>query len=135
MIFSNEQKEILDGLMLGDGNLSIGGKCINARLRINRSFEDYEYSNWILEVFKIFCTKKSLGIKTVFDGRYNKNYKSIYFYTKRNYLFTEYFNRWYKNGNKILPKNLKLTSLVIAIWFADDGTIYENGKKLCIYKI
>lgn len=53
---SNTQKEILDGLMLGDGNLS-RTTFGNARLRINRAYKDIEYSKWIFNKFKIFCTK------------------------------------------------------------------------------
>ncbi len=36
--------------------------------------------------------------------------------------------RWYKNGKKIVPRDLVLTDLVLAVWFMDDGFRYRNGR-------
>jgi len=68
------QQEVLTGLMLGDGHLSIGGKAKNPRLRINRTDRDMEYAEWIAEVFSPYITAKSLRRTTQFDPRYEKTY-------------------------------------------------------------
>jgi len=38
-------------------------------------------------------------------------------------VFTEYRRKWYPEGKKIIPRDLKLTPLILARWIADDGCI------------
>ena len=59
---SQEQKDILAGSMLGDGNLSLNitNRCKNARLTIRRSVRDKEYLLWEAEKFKEFLSEKSI---------------------------------------------------------------------------
>src|SRR3990167_5435937 len=37
-------------------------------------------------------------------------------------VFTPFYNQFYKNGKKIIPNDLKLNSLSLAVWFMDDGS-------------
>lgn len=55
-MLTQRQREIIDGLMLGDGNLSIGKEARNPRLRINRSYKDFEYAKWINHEFADYCS-------------------------------------------------------------------------------
>jgi hypothetical protein len=129
-MLTQRQREIIDGLMLGDGNLSIGKKAKNPRLRINRSYKDFEYAKWINHEFADYCSDNSLKISNVYDDRYKKNYKRIAFTSLRSKDFLESYERWYINGIKCIPKDLDLSPLTMAIWFADDGYIgqrFKNG--------
>jgi hypothetical protein len=122
MALTKIQTEVLEGLMLGDGNLSIGGRSINPRLRINRAGVDDTYSEWIAEIFRPYTTAKSLKRSTVFDRRTNRTYDRTSFNTRRRPDFLPGYERWYGEGRKHLPKKLKLTPQTVAVWFADDGS-------------
>lgn len=122
---SKEQEEILIGSMLGDGNLGINKKGINARFTIKRKIEDKEYLLWEYEKFSTFCgspTKEHYPL----DKRTNKIYPAISFCTRASPIFTNYYKIWYPNKIKIVPKNLELTPLTLLIWFLDDGSINRS---------
>jgi hypothetical protein len=57
----------------------------------------------------------------VFDNRTAKTYHNTKMQTHRTELFEEQYQRWYPNGKKIVPQDVALTPLSLAIWFADDG--------------
>ena len=124
MSLSEKQYEVLQGLMLGDGNLQFRGA--NSSLRINRSIKDIEYAKWIKNIFSEYCTEKSLSTRVVKIN--NKEYKQVTFYTKVNEDFNKEYRRWYPNGTKNIPRDISLSSTSTAVWFADDGSINERFK-------
>ena len=128
MTLSTRQSEILTGLMLGDGHLSVGGRAINPRLRINRAATDIDYAKWIKDAFANYCTTNSLTLRDMYDKRHDKTYHRVSFSTRRSIDFLAHYNLWY-NTTKQLPTNLTLTPLTIAIWFADDGGFYQKRKQ------
>jgi hypothetical protein len=119
--FTSEQKSIFVGSMLGDGNLD----CYkdNARYRVSRKLTDKEYLIWNANKFSNFIPK--LGEREQFDERTKNTYHSIYFQTRFVAIFGKEYKKWY-NGKKIIPKDLTLDFLSIAIWFCDDGNLFEN---------
>lgn len=119
------QQQVLTGLMLGDGHLSIGGKSINARLRINRAARDLTYAKWIAEVFSPYVTERALTESNVYDARHNRYYARVAFTTRRHEDFTTWHKAWYR-PKKHIPKSFQLTPLTIAVWFADDGSLYQK---------
>jgi len=135
-MLSDIQKEILNGTMLGDA--SIGGPTHTtkkARMKIERCCADKAYLEAVYEYFKDLCNS-GINCKDRFDKRYQKTYCSTKFRTRCNQdLYIEYL-RWYPgNGSKIVPRDLVLTPLSLAIWFADDGHICaKDGKKSCRMK-
>lgn len=125
------QEEVLSGLMLGDGHLSIGGTAKNPRLRINRTDRDIEYAKWISEVFSLYTTDKSLGQTAYFDYRYEKTYGRVTFRTRRHPDFMEAYKAWYGTGVRCVPQTLKLSPVTVAVWLADDGSVYQKMKAGC----
>lgn len=124
------QQEILIGHLLGDGGLCIGTRCINARFRIQRKLEDKDYLLWSADHFKDFTSDNGVREKARFDTRTQKTYFSITLQTNVHTIFTEYYNKWYPEGKKVVPKDLILTPRIIAVWFADDGCVqhvYNKG--------
>jgi hypothetical protein len=119
------QQQVLTGLMLGDGHLSIGGKSINARLRINRAARDISYAKWIAEVFSPYVTEHSLSEKDIYDDRHKRYYSRVAFVTRRHEDFTSWHKAWYR-PKKHVPKAFQLTPLIVAVWFADDGSLYKK---------
>lgn len=126
MPLTETQAEILEGLMLGDGHLSIGGRAKNPRLRINRSTASQTYAEWIASAFEEFTTPKSLRTRNIFDKRYGKTYGRISFCTRRVRAFIPAFSRWYTHREKHVPRDIELTPITIAVWLADDGSVYRR---------
>lgn len=125
MALTETQEQVLVGLMLGDGNLSTGGRSINARLRINRAGRDTAYARWIADVFSTYVTKRALSRRKIYDARYGRYYARVAFCTRRHEDFTVWHEAWYRPKKRV-PKDLLLTPLTVAIWFADDGSIHQR---------
>lgn len=120
------QEQVLTGLMLGDGHLSIGGRSINPRLRVNRAGKDAPYARWTAEVFRGYCTPKSFRLWEQHDRKKDAVYQRASLNTRRHPDFMPAFQRWYGGAPKALPDHLTLTPLVLAVWFADDGCIWKR---------
>jgi hypothetical protein len=120
-VLTNIQHQVFIGSMLGDGSLEKSGR--NPRLKIDRQLLDKAYLEWEYDAFKGLCKS---GVKEIkrYDKRYNKTYEQVSFRTRAIPAFKEPYQEWYpNNGKKIVPFDLKLTPLILAIWFADDGSV------------
>lgn len=118
---TNQQSEILTGLMLGDGCLELHKNGKNASLRITRQKTDEKYIYYHGNLFANFNVK--INSYDYFDKRTNKTYSRITLTTKVNPTFTEWHKKWYPFNKKIVPNELILTPLVLSTWFADDGCV------------
>jgi len=127
--------EVLDGLMLGDGNLRLDH--INARFRIGKSGEEYmDYLRHISEILQEAGVNVSPGYPKVsqkLDARGNR-YAYCFLTTLSSPPLTYHFWRWYmpntytRKFNKVIPWDLKLSPISIAYWFMDDGsTSWSKG--------
>ncbi len=115
------QKEIIIGSILGDGYLrKIPGRK-EAFLEINHSIKAKEYVDWK------FATLKDI-VKSPPKRRKSGKWKMAYrFFTKQHPELSELLEEFYKNGRKVIPKSLKLTPLILAVWFMDDGSKTKKG--------
>jgi hypothetical protein len=121
---SEKQHEILVGSLLGDGCLYLGPKSINPCLCITRSKRDKQYLTWEANFFKEYLTPKSLTNKSTFDKRTQKTYYSSRLRTSCHPVFLPYYQAWYPQNQKRVPKDLTLSPLILAIWLADDGSFH-----------
>jgi len=125
---TEEQKQIIVGSLLGDGTMRIK---TNALLEINHSKKQKELVDWIYTYFKEF-----VGTPPKF--RKGNGSRVAYRFTTRSLpIFTIFYKRFFKNGRKIIPENLKLSPLTLAVWFMDDGTksrssIYLNTQQFSL---
>ena len=121
---TQEQKEYLFGILMGDGNLQLFGKNkLSALGRTNHSIKQLVYCMY----------KRSLlgdlayDVKTKITKANGKEYEQCYFCMKPNTLLVELYNQFYKEGKKDVPEDLTLlTPKAMAWWFMDDGT--TSGK-------
>jgi hypothetical protein len=126
---NEEQNSMLIGLMLGDGSLIKSKPNHNARLKVDRQLQDKDYLQWNYKVFEEFSSSGLSRIDT-FDKRYDKNYSVYHFATCTNKLFTKLSDLWYPNNKrKIVPININIDPLALAVWFLDDGSIYKSGQR------
>ncbi len=119
---TEEQKSILIGCLLGDGTMR---KKKNALLEINHCFEQRVLVDWLFKKF-IELTKSNPKWR-----KGNGRREAYRFVTRSLPVFTPFYDRFFYKGKKIIPANLQLNPLTLAIWFMDDGcksgsSIYLN---------
>lgn len=117
------QNDLLIGSLLGDAWLGRNATSKHVHLKIERSFEDIEYLKYEFDILKPLCKS---GVK---DYSRKDGGRSCYFISRSYEVLDVYHQVWYKDKIKIVPSNIKLTPLVIAIWLADDGNMCVHHKK------
>lgn len=109
--------DIIDGMILADGHLDPS----NVSARLTYGCKHIETLNDI---------KRNLGWHFSKPWRSEKSrcyhFKSSFY----NNLLPQR-NRWYKNGVKIVPKDIKLTPVLCYWWFVGDGYMVDYGVSLC----
>ncbi len=115
------QESVIIGTILGDGSLRRAPKRVNALLEINHSFASKNYVDWK------YTHLKNL-VRTP-PKRYKGNEGRIaYRFTTRSLPeITQFYEKFYQAGKKIIPEDIGLTPLVMAIWFMDDGSKTYNA--------
>ena len=115
------QYSILIGSLLGDGSLRKATGKLNALFEVNHSIKQKEYVDWKYEQLKMFVLTKP-------KSRILDKTRTAYRFTTRSLpQFTELYNLFYINKRKIIPSNLSLDSLALAVWFMDDGSKSRNS--------
>ena len=139
IIISKELDEIITGSLLGDGMMSNykytdnSATNRNSKLAINHSIKQKDYVDFKKELIERNC---KCYIKSYLKIDNRPKWKDSISYeveTLQNNSFNKYRDIWYPKGVKIIPKTLtKLTPLIMAIWFQDDGYRCESsGYVLC----
>lgn len=120
-LFTNNQKQILFGSLLGDGSL-IKSK-INCSFEEIHSIKQRDYLLWKNKHLKIFYSKTVN--KLYKNSKSNKIYKQLRLTTSALPILTKYYNLFYQNGKKTISKEIleQLDELGLTIWYLDDGSI------------
>ena len=113
---TQEQISLITGTIIGDGYLRIVPKRKNAFLEVNHSATQSEYVSW---KYNLLQSVVRSGPK-LRNG--NGNRIACRFYTRCLPEITELFRHFYKDRKKIIPTNLILNSLSLAVWYMDDGS-------------
>lgn len=124
IILTEEQIQVLDGAMLGDGCLHKNKSAKNAQFTYTS--KSYQHVKYVAEYFKDYLTPVGIKEYSFFDERTNKEYKGCNFRTHNNMTFTNHYNRWYKDKKKHISHDLVLTPLMCLIWYIGDGGICHN---------
>ena len=126
------ERSIIIGSLLGDGYMRIIPGRSNAFLEINHSIKAKEYVDYKYESLKRLCEsapKERAG---------NEGRLAYRFFTKQHKELTYLYNKFYKNNKKIIPKDLFLDPVSLAVWYMDDGSkcrshdIYLNTQQFSI---
>lgn len=135
--YTQEQKEIIFGTLLGDGGVyrrrRNGKDCKTYYGRVNHGKDQIEYANYIRSFFDASLVSNlreyyMKGNKLVKKDRY-----SYSFDFKDNYALKEFYDMFYINdGKKDIPEDLSLlTPRAMAFWFMDDGSC-SSRHSVCI---
>ena len=117
---SQRRRQILEGMLLGDAHLERQRGALSARLKIEHSvaqsaYVDWKYSewrDWVRTPPKERQQGNRLGTTSVNVG----------FTTLSHDELEKVRVRFYVNGRKIVPEDLTLIPLKVAVWFMDDGS-------------
>lgn len=116
-----EFKNLLVGLALGDGHITKDGKS----LRIQHSSKQKDYLQYKIDLINSYLEEPKVTIHE-FDNSGYSGVRTWYFNS-----FCKHIRKWlYKDGYKKIKKELlyRLTDREIAIWYMDDGSLYESHK-------
>src|SRR3990172_6031191 len=115
---SSTQHAILVGSLLGDGTLrrQDSQRRINALFEVNHSFQCREYVDWKYSHFQAYVLASPKARKG------NGNRVAYRFTTRSLPVFTDYFEWFYRDGKKLVPADIELDALTLAVWFMDDGS-------------
>ena len=133
MVLSQSQKSVLFGVILGDGYLQKVGKK-NARLRLEHGHKQKEYLLW-----KVRFLQPLFQGKPKYLERIHPKTKKRYRYWRHQSQSSPYLGKlreiFYPVGIKTIPENLEkyLNSLMLAVWYMDDGYYYQRDKCSYLY--
>lgn len=114
------QKSLIIGTILGDGYLRTVKGRKNAFLEVNHSSKSKDYVDWKYEVLKNLVISKP----KIRSG--NKGRVAYRFFTRQHPFFTEVQNLYYCGNEKIIPQNINIDPVILAVWYMDDGSRCRN---------
>lgn len=124
-------KEILDGVILGDGHYENTGNLSSALTLGQRE----DRLTW-LESLEIHLKKYGIESSvqpgkiragTLPNGRTLQGRPNFFLRTRFYRTLKDERNRWYKNRVKIIPRDLDISSpITLANWYMGDGCVSEN---------
>lgn len=128
---TQKQKSLIIGTTLGDGYLRIIPKRKNAFLEVNHSATQKNYVDWKYSILQSIVKNKP-------KSRHGNGNRIAYrFYTRCLSEITDLFRYFYRDGKKIIPVDLKIDPLGLAVWYMDDGSrsggsIYLNTQQFSV---
>ena len=124
MQLTDEQMQIIVGTLLGDGcipNVKLGHNY----LKLCQCRENAGYVRWLANRLNPYVTKAGVLFKTR-NSNFGPGKKYIQHTVEcssiHHPVFSALRSKFYIDGKKIFPDNIKLTPLSLAIWFMDDGS-------------
>lgn len=118
----DRQREIIVGLLLGDGHLETQNKGRTFRLKVEHSIRQKDYVDWLYkQLSNMVLTKPQLKLQTVAG----KEHEKYWFSTISTGALRFYAGQFYADRKKIVPKMIAklVTPLSLAVWFMDDGSL------------
>lgn len=125
---TKDEELIFRSLFLGDGAIYKSEGNVNYRVNLAHSPKQKEYF-----MMKYNRVKNFIGTtywkETQLHTRVKKEYHAYKFQSLVNPYFTRMRKKWYKDGKKIIPKDIKdfLDEELLAYKFFDDGSIDGSG--------
>lgn len=110
---SEFQQQLILGCVLGDGYMR---KKTNAHLQITHSIKQKEYVDWKYKILKNLVSTPPKAYKG------NANRIGYRFFTRSLPELTLIHDKFYRNKVKVVPLDIKLTPISLAVWYMDDGS-------------
>lgn len=123
--FSFEQQAVIEGSLLGDGHLTKPRGKGNSAFSKTQTARRREYLDWSHDLLGDY----SSSVNEYDSWAKGKKYRKSKLICHALPVFTELRNKWYPDGIKIVPRDIVLSPLSIAIWFFDDGSNYVPNRQ------
>lgn len=127
--FTENQRAIVVGSVLGDGCLHVNWSKTNYTLKITRSEKQKDYVEWQYQQLQPF-------VRTA--PRWYEPTRSYTMRTISHSELTALHAEFYPNGKKILPEQIAkymANPLVLVVWFMDDGNAKSVRGELVGYHL
>jgi hypothetical protein len=125
---SQKQRDILVGLLLGDGSLEFNG-CRGTRLQIKQAAAKKEYVFWIYQQFadmvKTPPQQRPDTLQWYFGTRYRRDLEEIRC-------------EFYRERAKVVPSKIAdwiQSPISLAVWYMDDGRLDYREKSHYAYRL
>lgn len=125
----NNAQQVLDGVMLSDGNLRLRKGCRNAYFIIDLSEGHLDWLLMIRDALTALGVLVSDRCPAVSTN--HKGYTSQWLWTHAHPFLTSQYEIWYPNGYKEVPCAFGLTPVSLANEYMGDGGL-NTGHKDCI---
>ncbi|GIV17555.1 MAG: hypothetical protein KatS3mg022_2990 [Armatimonadota bacterium] len=118
------QREVLVGLLLGDGHLETQNEGRTYRLKVEQSEQHQPYVQHLYELFQAWVLTPPQPKK---EGKW-------WFQTISHGAFRFYAQQFYREGRKAVPKIIHrlLKPRGLAYWFMDDGSIKDAHSRAVV---
>jgi hypothetical protein len=125
-----DRYSIIVGLLLSDGWLEKSSLNSNTRLKFKQSIKRSDY---VLDVFMKMIPYCSSIPYLLSSNRKGFTHFGLEFRTRQLPCLNEFYDLFYKNKIKSVPKNIHslLTPLALAHWIMGDGASLNKGLVLC----
>jgi len=124
LVLRPEQRHLIVGLLLGDGNLRFPGRSHHANLTVEHGELQQEYVWFKYERLKEWVLTPPGQVSRTYHKDRSRVLRSWRFSTMSHPAFTHYHTLFYRDGVKSVPENiLELVAhpLTLAVWLMDDG--------------
>lgn len=132
IVLSHQEKQFIDGCLLGDGHITPprGRSCQFTYITSIKGHAEYVYQN-LKRLAVGECKNGPVRVES-YDKRTRKTYISYRFRTTNNLTFYNLRQRWYPQGVKVIPPDVKLTPTVLLMWYVGDGSVVEASRSYYI---
>ena len=129
---SQSQREVLIGLMLGDGHLETQNGGRTYRLKIMQSTAHIAYVNHLYQLFSDWVRTPPQPKVVHSRGHKSENW---WFNTLSHAAFRFFAQQFYTEGRKVVPQLIHrwLTPKALAYWYMDDGSIKSSQSKGVVF--
>jgi len=132
-ILTDNQQQILDGLIISDGSIAIVKNAINAQFILVNTTKSL-IDKIILELPFIWSPVYIKPAKYYDDALQKQIFhrEKYYLTSHKDIELTKEYRRWYKWNErlqkilKIVPKDLEISPLMLKYWFYGDGTTIRD---------
>jgi len=127
------QKQILYGILLGDGYLQPASKE-NARLRLEHSIKQKNYLLWKAKIFSPLFQGRPKYLERI-HPKTKRKYKYWRYQSYSNPLLGKFRKVFYSEGRKKIPEKIEnyLNPRTLAVWHMDDGYFCKRDNSGYLY--
>jgi hypothetical protein len=124
LTMTERQKQLLEGMLLGDAHLERQKGARLARLKVEHSVRQSAYVDWKFAEWRQWVRtppKERIRRNRLGTVSTNKGFTTL-----SHVEFEVFRRRFYRENRKVVPEDLVLTPQSLAVWFMDDGSRKSN---------